>query len=202
MPYNLLDKPLGELITTVNNLCKQYSEGRINSEDAGIFGRFFGPKHINPDRVSDIKFSQKIVKKMADVNKMLLAQWDSSVIDQATYANETILFLKRALAGSLFIDLLEIRSSYTMSDYKNSDLAKLILNIFDIRDVDEVPKSELCDNFRALDRYMTITQALNPEEPIVWHPLKNLDVLLAAIKKHTPTPKNAEIEFTSTGMVV
>lgn len=204
MPYNLLEKKFGTLFDEVNQLLSAYTAERIDPKEASMFdalvGTVFGPKHINADRVNAIEFSQNIAKPMLDVYNVLLAQSDSSAMDKATCAENTRLFLKRALAGSLLLDVLEIQSSYYLRSPKNSDLVKLILTIFDINDINEIPAQELRDNFEALERYMAIAQNQKPEKAIVWHPVKSQDMLIEAIKKYTPEYTNVVV--TEAGMVI
>ncbi|KTD07451.1 hypothetical protein [Legionella jamestowniensis] len=170
MPFRI--PPMSELLKAANQLEITYAEIR-KEKDSNRFLGSIRPATYNSDRINDMQFIKTLAQHISD-NKANYSNVDASFKGQ-DYALVVAPFLKEALSGALLLDLLKITRSYKgdeTSVKKNSALGNVILDLFKIDGLSEVPLDKQKKCLEALKTYIQIYDAhakANNENPIQWH---------------------------------
>ncbi|ASQ44879.1 hypothetical protein [Legionella clemsonensis] len=170
MPFRI--PPMSDLLKAANQLTIAYTEKRKEKD----LNRFLGsirPATHNSDRINDIQFIQTLAQHISN-NRATYSQVDVSFKDQ-DYALVVAPFLKEALSGAMLLDLMKITKSYgddEASVKNNSALGNVILDLFKIDGLSEVPLDKQKRCLEALKTYIQVydSQAkATKESPIQWH---------------------------------
>lgn len=186
MPYQLpsMDE-LCHFVHTLDTLYQQKRQEIANSN--GFIWNFI--RSEDSTRQADIHFIQLIVTNLT-ANESQYPKWDRFFADKR-YEDRLPSFIKYVIAGTLFYVLIPISNSYSDEHLvKNkSALATLILDIFGVEALSNIPVSELTNSLKFLLRYLDNAPkglGLSPEA-IHWHKLKFNDVLINDIKGRIST---------------
>ncbi|STX28830.1 Uncharacterised protein [Legionella beliardensis] len=130
-----------ELLNTSKKLVSSYQVTRDQFDSQRIFASI-RPKTHNPERLNDAACIEKLATYIMD-NKFNYQNLDLR-FNKADYAKVIAPFLKEALSGALLLELIKITNTYSKEeDAKNSALAKIILDVFKINKLSDVPTEQL-----------------------------------------------------------
>lgn len=165
-----------DFFTSIANLKANYEERRKVKDLNRFFGSYRAPT-INISRLNDIEFIQNVAKSIKE-NKNYYDRMDP-VFSKTDYSKTTAPFLRRVLSGALIFNLIKITQTYSsekkVKDY--SALAEVILNVFGIDKLSDLPTDFQKECLEDLKRYMVITNLhlkKESKELISWHPEKTI----------------------------
>ena len=165
-----------ELLSTSKRLVTSYQVMRDQFDSQRIFASI-RPKTHNPERLNDAACIEKLATYIMN-NKFNYQSIDLR-FKKDDYAKVVAPFLKEALSGALLLELIKITNTYTNEEdvKKNSALAKIILNVFSINKLSDIPSeqvSKCLTNFlRFMEVYEQIEKNKNSNQPL--HATKSIE---------------------------
>ncbi|KTD22700.1 Uncharacterised protein [Legionella lansingensis] len=181
MPFQIPSMPA--LLEAATKLDQAYAKNRTINDKNRWFNSLRPATH-NTDRLQDIQFIKNLSKYISE-NKFLYEKIDPAFKGKS-YPWVIAPFLKEALSGAMLLDLSKITVSYgdEKATKKNSALAKVILDVFTINGLSEVPinKRKTCLESlkQCIEAIDTFTKE-NGQEKIQWHPGKSNKIVLTEI---------------------
>ncbi|MDI9818913.1 MULTISPECIES: hypothetical protein [unclassified Legionella] len=178
--------PMQILLKTADKLNPRYEELRKAKDEKRWFASF-RPATKNPQRFEQIEFV-KTVAADVKVNKASYGSINQQFANK-NYEADVAPHLRQVVAGAFLMDLIIITRSYGGNEEAVKDgsvLGKIILDLFGIDKLSEVPAGELKACLKALDGYLYKMDDLvneDKKQPIQWHPKKTNIALRAEIAK-------------------
>lgn len=167
---------LPQLIDAGVNLVANYKVVRTELDQQRFFASYRASTS-NPERLEDAQSIQQIAEYIK-LHKFSYSQQDES-LKYHDYHNDVAPFLKSVISGAFLLELITITQTYTFSSVKDgSALGKIILDLFQIRQLSDVPPDTLRDCLINLQRFIeTLNIATNQK----WHPVKSNEDIIKQI---------------------
>lgn len=164
-----------ELTASAQKIHTTYKSERSDM-DAQRFFSSYRASTINQERLNATACIQKIATYIS-TNKF---NWDTidQTFKQKDYAKITAPFLKKAISGALVLELITITATYSneATVKTNSALGKIILDLFKIDKLSDIPPQEMQECLSNLNHFLEVTNKQLPQ--ISWHEtLRNSELM-------------------------
>ncbi len=163
-----------QLLAASKLLVESYEVKRTEFDNQRMFASF-RPATINEERVNDANFIKNLAEHIYQT-KNSYSELDVDFKD-SDYSKEIAPFLKSVITGAMLLELMSITQTYSFEfSVKNrSALSNLILDIFKIDKLSDVPKDRLETCLNDLAKYLQVVS------DIEFHPSKSREALLNEI---------------------
>lgn len=179
-----------DVIDSAQKLSTAYKKERLNMDEQRFFGSYRSSTN-NPERLNAASCIQRIATYIS-VNKF---NWETidPTFPQTDYAKTTAPFLKKAISGALILELITITATYSneATVKTNSALGKIILDLFKIDKLSDIPADEMQECLSNLHHFLEVTNKLLPNNK--WHDVLSNDQLMQQVT--TELDKNTVPEY-------
>lgn len=155
-----------DLTDSTQRLSTAYKKERSNMDEQRFFGSYRSSTN-NPERLNAASCIQRIATYIS-ANKF---EWDKldPGFQHKDYAATTAPFLKKAISGALILELVTITATYSneATVKTNSALGKIILDLFNIDKLSDIPLEEMQECLSNLEHFLEVTNKQLPNNK--WH---------------------------------
>lgn len=167
-----------DLIASAQELSTAYKKERSTMDEQRFFGSV-RPGTNNPERLNATSCIQRITTYIS-ANKF---NWETidPTFQQKDYAASTAPFLKKAISGALILELITITATYSneATVKTNSALGKIILDLFKVDKLSDIPPDEMQECLSNLQHFLEVTNKQVPANK--WHDVLSNDELIQQV---------------------